>query len=219
MRLFTALLPPGQVIDGPGQLAHAVKELRSLAGAGQLRWTDRANWHITLAFYGEVADDRLPGLHERLARAARRGHPIRLRIAGGGSYGDRALWAGLTDATQYRGRDGAEDGTQDGPEESTRRRPVESVRRLAATTAAAGRRAGVERQEPRRFHPHLTVARARSSTAETVDLSPYVTALRSFRGEPWTAGELALVRSNLPQSGQPGEQPRYEQVAAWPLGG
>jgi RNA 2',3'-cyclic 3'-phosphodiesterase len=210
MRLFTALLPPGHVLDGPGQLAHAVKELRSLEGAGQLRWTDRANWHITLAFFGEVADDRLPELRERLSRAAHRGHPIPLRIAGGGSYGDRALWAGLVDGP----RDGPE-----GPEESTRRLPVESVRRLAASTAAAGRRAGVERQEPRRFHPHLTVARARSSTAETVDLSPYVTALRSFRGEPWTAGELALVRSNLPQSGQPGEQPRYEQVAAWPLGG
>ncbi|MGH3311420.1 MAG: RNA 2',3'-cyclic phosphodiesterase, partial [Streptomyces sp.] len=32
------------------------------------------------------------------------------------------------------------------------------------------------------------------------------------------AGEVALVRSRLPDSGVPGEQPRYEQVAACPLG-
>jgi 2'-5' RNA ligase len=30
--------------------------------------------------------------------------------------------------------------------------------------------------------------------------------------------DLALVRSNLPESGVPGEQPRYEAVARSPLG-
>lgn len=214
MRLFAAILPPGHVLEGPGQLADAVKELHGLDGAGRLRWTEVANWHITLAFYGEVPDDRVPGLGERLARAARRAHPMRLRIAGSGRFADRALWAGIAGAPEES--EDAEGGST--PDEGVGA-PVEGVRRLASATAAAGRRAGVELEDPLRFKAHLTVARARSSRTGTVDLRPYVEALGHFRGEPWTAGELALVRSNLPDSGVPGEQPRYEEIAAWPLGG
>ncbi|OEV08074.1 2'-5' RNA ligase family protein, partial [Streptomyces nanshensis] len=98
MRLFTALLPPAYVLDGSGQLADQVAALRSLAGAETLRWTERANWHITLAFYGEVDEARSDGLRERLARAARRGRPLRLRIAGGGHFGERSLWAAVQGA-------------------------------------------------------------------------------------------------------------------------
>uniref|UniRef100_UPI0026E50FBF 2'-5' RNA ligase family protein n=1 Tax=Streptomyces albidus (ex Kaewkla and Franco 2022) TaxID=722709 RepID=UPI0026E50FBF len=76
MRLFTAILPPGHVLEGPGQLGDAVKELQALDGAAGLRWTDVANWHITLAFYGEVPEERVHGLSERLARAAGRAHPM-----------------------------------------------------------------------------------------------------------------------------------------------
>ncbi|GGO46137.1 RNA 2',3'-cyclic phosphodiesterase [Streptomyces daqingensis] len=234
MRLFAALLPPADVLDGPGRLAEAVGQLHSMPGAGQLRWTDRANWHITLAFYGEVPDAVLPSLEERLARAAGRARPLRLRIAGAGRFGDRALWAGLDDGED----DGEEgDGSGGAPDHegvagrSSRGgtvaearpgrarpgvRPVEAVRRLAAAAAAAGRRAGVELEDSRRFTPHLTVARPAKGT---VDLRPYAAALGAFRGRSWTADELALVRSNLPDSGVPGEQPRYEKVAAWPLGG
>ena len=62
MRLFTALVPPDHILDGSGQLADKVAELRVMDGAGQLRWIDRANWHITLAFYGEVGDGRPEGI-------------------------------------------------------------------------------------------------------------------------------------------------------------
>jgi RNA 2',3'-cyclic 3'-phosphodiesterase len=207
MRLFTALLPPSHVLDGAGQLSEKVAELRSMDGAGQLRWTDRANWHITLAFYGEVSDGQLDGLRERLSRAARRGHPLRLRIAGGGRFGDRSLWAAITDGpSDADGPDGAP---------APARAGAEGLRRLAATTAAAGRRVGLGTDEPAHFRAHLTLARARS---QPLDLRPYTAALDHFAGEPWTAGELALVRSNLPDSGVQGEQPRYEQIAAWPLG-
>ncbi|HWM37473.1 MAG TPA: 2'-5' RNA ligase family protein, partial [Streptomyces sp.] len=195
MRLFAGLLPPGHVLDGPGQLADAVKELRSLEGAGRLRWADRANWHITLAFYGEVPDSLLPELQERLARAARRAHPMRLRVAGGGRFADRALWAGIKGAADVADdpTGGPGDGPADGPADGA---DGEAVRRLAAAAAAAGRRVGLETGEARRFHAHLTVARARTSSAPALDLRPYAAALDGFLGEPWTAGELALVRSN-----------------------
>lgn len=140
---------------------------------------------------------------------------MELRLSGGGRFGDRALWAGIAGAADEGGDDG-----RDADAGGEGRLPgVESLRRLAATAAAAGRRAGLEMEEPRRYRPHLTLARARPSAGRPVDLRPYVALLESLRGERWTAGELALVRSKLPDSGIPGEQPRYEQIAAWPLDG
>ena len=48
MRLFVAVWPPEDVIDlSPG--------FRDPDTAG-LRWTTRAQWHVTLRFLGEVAD-------------------------------------------------------------------------------------------------------------------------------------------------------------------
>ncbi|OEV11192.1 2'-5' RNA ligase family protein, partial [Streptomyces nanshensis] len=92
----------------------------------------------------------------------------------------------------------------------------EALRRLAATTSAAGRRLGLGPDEPARFRAHVTLAR---SPSQRFDPRPYTELLGRFAGDPWTAGELALVRSHLPDGGVPGEQPRYEPIAAWPLGG
>ncbi len=173
MRLFAAVLPPAEVID---ELALAVGGLRSLPEAGRLRWTDRPGWHFTLAFYGEVDEDVVPGLSERLERAARRTEPFPLALRGGGQFGrGRALWAGAEG-------------------------DLEAIRLLADRTEAAARKAGVPMGEHRRYTPHLTVARSR----EPVDVRPYVAALGAFTSRTWTVSEVLLVRSNLPSSGWPG---------------
>jgi 2'-5' RNA ligase len=69
MRLFAAVLPPVEVVR---ELAAEVAELRRLPGADGMRWTERAGWHFTLAFYGEVDDELVPELTARLGRAASR---------------------------------------------------------------------------------------------------------------------------------------------------
>ncbi|WP_339130039.1 RNA 2',3'-cyclic phosphodiesterase [Streptomyces sp. f51] len=186
MRIFAAVLPPA---DAVRELAPEVDALQRMPGADALRWTGRPGWHFTLAFYGEVADDLVPDLSERLRRAARRTGPFPMSLHGGGHFGDRALWVGAAGE-------------------------IPALRLLADRAEAAGRKAGVTMEEHRHYRPHLTVARSRVSA----DLKPYVTALDGFAGEPWTVGELCLVRSNLPTSGVPREQPRYETVASWPLG-
>ena len=188
MRLFTAVLPPDDVVR---ELAAEVDQLRALPGADRLRWTHRPGWHFTLAFYGEVDDDVVPELSERLERAARRTGPFALSLRGGGQFGNgRALWAGADGETQ-------------------------TLRLLADRAEAAGRKAGVEMGEHRRYKAHLTVARSRNA----VDVRPYLALLEDFTSRTWTVGELTLVRSYLPKSGVPGEQPRYEAVARWALGG
>ncbi|MFF0810791.1 RNA 2',3'-cyclic phosphodiesterase [Streptomyces albogriseolus] len=187
MRLFAAVLPPEDVIRA---LAAEVGELRTLDGADGMRWTERAGWHFTLAFYGEVDEDTVPGLTARLGRAAARTERFPLALSGGGQFGrGRALWAGTSG-------------------------DLRTMRLLAERSEAAGRKAGVEMDEHRRYKPHLTVARSR----DAIDARPYLAALEDFRSRTWTVEELVLVRSHLPTSGVPGEQPRYEAVARRPLG-
>ncbi|MFD9910014.1 RNA 2',3'-cyclic phosphodiesterase [Streptomyces sp. NPDC059063] len=187
MRLFAAVLPPEPVT---AELALSVERLRALPGADRLRWTDRAGWHFTLAFMGEVADELVAPLGERLARAARRTDPFTLALRGGGRFDGRALWAGV----------GGE---------------VAALRMLARRADAGARRAGVVMADERGYRPHLTLARGRGE----VDLRPYVGALAEFEGPAWEVGELALVRSHLPGGGVAGERPRYEVVGAWDLAG
>lgn len=185
MRLFAAVLPPAPALT---ELAVAVDRLRFLPGADGLRWTGRDGWHFTLAFMGEVDEDLLPELRERLGRAAHRTAPFPLRLYRGGRFGQRALWVG--------GAGG-----------------LEEMRLLAERADAAARRSGIAMEEHRSYHAHLTIARSRYRT----DLRPFVDGLDTFEGTPWEVGELALVRSNPPVSGIRGEQPRYETVGSWPL--
>ena len=176
MRLFAAVLPPADVVR---ELAVEVGRLKRLPGADGMRRTGQAGWHFTLAFYGEVDEELLPRLTERLERAAARTEPFRLALRGGGQFGrGKALWTGA---------DGC---------------------------AAAARKAGLPREEHRRYRAHLTLARSRHAT----DVQPYLDVMAGFRGRDWTVDELVLVRSTLPVSGTPGEQPRYEVVARRALG-
>ncbi|MEU5579554.1 RNA 2',3'-cyclic phosphodiesterase [Streptomyces huasconensis] len=187
MRLFAAVRPPGVVVE---ELAVVVAELGRLHGSGALRWGGRESWHFTLAFMADVPPEALPGLTARLARAAHRTPPFTLALRGGGHFGDRVLWAGVTGE-------------------------VAALRHLAGRAEAAARKAGLVRDEPRHYRPHLTLARGGGGT----DLRPYADALAAFAGAPWTVDELILVRSTLPKSGVPGERPRHETVGRWPLGG
>jgi 2'-5' RNA ligase len=186
MRVFAAVLPPAEAAD---ELARAVDRLRSLRDADVLRWTAQADWHFTLAFMGEVDDQLMPELSERLRHAALRTEPFPLRISGGGHFGGRTLWAGAAGG-------------------------VDELRLLAERGDAAADRAGVPVEGHRRYEAHLTLAVSRTET----DLSPYTDTLDSFGGTPWEVTDLALVRSNLPAAGASVGHPRYETVFRCPLG-
>ncbi|MBC2904588.1 RNA 2',3'-cyclic phosphodiesterase [Streptomyces cupreus] len=176
--------------DVSRELAAEVDRLKKLPGADALRWTGSPGWHFTLAFYGEVDDGLVAGLSDRLVRAAHRTGPFELALRGGGQFGHgRALWVGAEG-------------------------DLNVLRLLADRAEAAGRKAGVAMGEHRRYKAHLTVARSRTA----VNTRSYVTALNAFFSRTWKVGELVLVRSHLPRSGVPGEEPRYEAVARWALG-
>lgn len=118
MRLFVSLRPPADVT------AHLASVL-----AGR-RTTDVEQWHLTLAFLGEVAQPAplLPGLRHACSSSA----PMTLRLAGGGLFRrQQVLWAGVDGDTA-------------------------ALHELAGRVAAACRAAGVHLEQHR---PHITVAR------------------------------------------------------------
>lgn len=126
MRLFVALIPPPEAV---AELAAAVRELPE-AGLRRVR---PEQWHLTLAFLGEVDERVLGELEERLGRAARRHPPLTVSLGGAGRFGGRVLWAGV-----HGDRAG--------------------LRRLADSVRAAARRCGIPTEE-RPYRPHLTLAR------------------------------------------------------------
>lgn len=162
MRLFVAVTPPAAAV---AELRAAVAGLR--AGRDGLRWTRPEQWHLTLAFLGEVADPARAELVGRLERVARRHPPLTLSLGGAGRFGHRVLW------TRVRG-------------------DTVPLRRLADAVRAAARRARIP-VDDRPYRPHLTLARCRDGT----DLRPAVAALADLDGPPWTADGLHLVRSEL----------------------
>ncbi|WP_131741334.1 RNA 2',3'-cyclic phosphodiesterase [Actinomadura roseirufa] len=186
MRLFVALVPPPDILD---ELEEAVRPYAD--EVPELKWVRRELLHVTLAFLGEADERTLGRLLPRLERAAgRHGRPS-LSLAGAGAFPGsgahaRVLWTGL-----YGDR--------------------RTLARLAASVAAAGRRAGTPPDKHRTFRPHLTVARSR----RPVDVRPLLERLSAFAGAPWTADAVHLVRSHLP--GREYDQVTYESLKTWSL--
>ncbi|MER7669327.1 RNA 2',3'-cyclic phosphodiesterase [Kitasatospora sp. NPDC096128] len=191
MRLFVAVLPPGEALQG---LSDAVAPLHGLPGADRLRWTTVEGWHLTLAFLGQVPAERLPELETALAAVAE-AHPAhRLRIAGAGRFGDRVLWAGVEGRTW-------------------------ALRGLAEAVAGAAAELTGE-ADAFAFHPHLTLARAGSSRGHrravqrvaAAELEGLAAALADYRGPEWEAAELHLMKSDLA-----GGFAHYESLRSWAL--
>ena len=172
MRLFVAVAPSERARADLAADVDLTRQARAAIGddAPGVRWVDPSRWHLSLAFLGEVPDDVLPDLQARLARAAGRARPFRLRFAGAGRFGDRVLWAGI--------RGGGARPTRPDPD-------LRALHGLAGSVAAAARRAGVAVEE-HRYRPHLTLARAARGT----DLAPWAAALSTHAGPAFRVGEL-----------------------------
>jgi 2'-5' RNA ligase len=172
MRLFVAVRPPAEALAELGELVDRLATFR--AGA---RLADRAHWHLTVAFLGDVPETRVPDVSAALTAAAGPATPLRLRLAGGGRFGRgrfAVLWAGV---------DGADDG---------------------ALGAFAGLARGVRRQlrrarlpyDDKPFRPHLTLARPGDKVGPA-ELAADLDLLRGFTGVPFPVDRLLLFRSEL----------------------
>ncbi|MFT3969794.1 MAG: RNA 2',3'-cyclic phosphodiesterase [Micropruina sp.] len=167
-RLFAAVVPSAPVIDA---LEMSVEPRRY--ADPDLRWTRPDNWHLTLAFFGDVGDDRLDRLVDALDGV--RGAPFRLVLDGGGAFPDPAAGRVLFQ------------GVRDGSAE---------LAALARRVRTAADRVGVP-SESAKHRPHLTLARRRRPG----ELSRWLRIVESFPLAWFQVEHFALIESELRPSG------------------
>jgi 2'-5' RNA ligase len=164
VRVFIALAPPD---DAKEELERALQP--AYDAYPRMRWNRIEDWHITLAFLGELPVTTVPLLRPPLADLAASRRSIPLALTGGGHFDERVLWSGI-------------DGDLDG------------LHLLASEVRAVVKSCGVAFAD-RPLRPHLTLARSRrndhSSAVEAA------AGLAGFTGRRWRAERLHLVGSNI----------------------
>lgn len=138
MRLFVAVAVPRAAREA---VAAAAAPLRGMGA--DVRWTDLAAWHLTVAFLGQMDPAMLNGLASALAEVAGRFTPfeVQLRPVAGRNARSRVLWIELE--------------------------PCEPLQAVAAAVGIALRGLGLC-AEDQAFRPHLTLARARASVPRSL---------------------------------------------------
>lgn len=192
-RLFVAVDPSPAAVDHLGAVVDGLRVSLANAPGYSTRLTRRENWHITLAFLGDVPVRRVSVAAAVIAEVAAGVPPLRLCVAGGGTFGGRRdpiLWAGI----------GGE---------------ADALRRLARLLQRSLRRARlpVDERPPR---PHLTIARP-GSRVPPDDVAADLATLTAYEGPHWTAVELHLMLSEIEQS-PTGPAPKYTPIATTVLG-
>lgn len=168
MRLFAAVVPPASVLDA----LEVFVEPRRYADP-DLRWVGRDNWHLTLAFFGDVGDDRLPPLTDALDAVGER--PFHVVLDGAGAFPHPAAGRVLFHAVS------------DGSAE---------LSALSGRVRTAADRVGVP-SDNAKHRPHLTLARRRRPG----ELTRWLRIVDSFPAQSFEVTAFDLVQSELRPSG------------------
>jgi 2'-5' RNA ligase len=127
-------------LEIPDEIAARLEPLqRGIEGA---RWIERQDFHITLRFAGDIPEDVAADFDEALEEIPF--EPFELELEGVGEFGGakpHAVWAGV--------------------------KQTDPLRRLQTRHENAARRVGLA-PEPRKFTPHVTLARLRGREADEV---------------------------------------------------
>jgi 2'-5' RNA ligase len=171
------------------------REISALASAlPSVRWVNVASLHLTLAFLGDLDDERLASAHEATQAATQQGAPFALTLDRLGTFGPphapRVIWAGV----------GGE---------------VAALRHVQTALARELDTRGFPPQEYPDYAPHLTLARVKDRLP-----APEHTALQQRANTPlahtatWTVTTLDVMKSELVRPAA-----RYTTLASYPLGG
>lgn len=171
-------------LEIPRDAAMSLSLLRGgLPGA---RWIDVENYHLTLRFIGDVEGhvaDEIANALDRVRRPS-----FSLTLSGVGQFGGKkphAVWAGAA--------------------------PSPDLNALQAEIERICQRIGIA-PDPRKFMPHVTLARLRNSSP--ADVAHYLSARGNFAAMPFKVGRFVLMSSRDSVGGGP-----YIIEEAWPLNG
>jgi len=160
-------------LEVPRNAAMSLSLLRGgLPGA---RWIDVENFHITLRFIGDIDGRTADEVVDRLDRIER--PEFQLALSGMGSFGSKkphAVFAGVT--------------------------PAPEMYALQAEIERICQRLGLP-ADPRKFTPHVTLARLRN--ARTEDVAHYLSGRGNFHTAPFTVNRFVLMSSKESVGGGP----------------
>jgi 2'-5' RNA ligase len=180
VRLFAALAIPDDV---------AARLLALQKGIGGAKWRPRENLHLTLRFFGEIAEPVANDLDEELARVADMTRPFALQLKSAGSFGKadpHTLWIGVGESPP--------------------------LNKLAADCERAARRVGIA-PAPRKFTPHVTLAYL--SNAELGRVQSFEARLGLFESPLFQVDRFGLYSSWIRKSAPS----LYRLEAEYSLGG
>ncbi|HTV70541.1 MAG TPA: RNA 2',3'-cyclic phosphodiesterase [Rhizobiaceae bacterium] len=171
-------------LEIPRDAALSLSLLRGgLPGA---RWIDVENYHLTLRFIGDVEGhvaDEIANALDRVHRPA-----FQLALSGVGQFG------GKKPNTVYAA-------TAPSPDLNALQGEIERICRRLGLPA-----------DPRKFTPHVTLARLKNTSPDEVAL--YLSARGNFSTAPFKVGRFVLMSSRDSVGGGP-----YVIEEAWPLVG
>lgn len=160
-------------LEIPRNAAMSLSLLRGgLPGA---RWIDVENYHITLRFIGDVDGRTADEIVNRLDRIDR--EEFQINLSGIGSFGSKkphSVWAGVS--------------------------PSPDLNALQAEIERICQRIGLP-PDPRKFMPHVTLARLRSARVE--DVVHYLSGRGNFHTLPFMVGRFVLMSSKESVGGGP----------------
>lgn len=169
-------------LEIPHNAALSLSLLRGgLPGA---RWIDTENYHLTLRFFGDLEGhvaDEVVGALDRIRRPT-----FQLQLSGIGVFGSKkphTLWAGVTASPDLIALQGEIE---------------RSCRRLGVPA------------DPRKFSPHVTLARLRDVSAGEV--AAWLSARGNFSAQPFKASRFVMMSSRNSVGGGP-----YVVEESWPL--
>ncbi|RCW25907.1 2'-5' RNA ligase [Ciceribacter lividus] len=160
-------------LEIPRNAALSLSLLRGgLPGA---RWIDVENYHITLRFIGDVDGRTADEIVDRLDRIDR--PEFLLSLSGIGSFGSKkphSIWAGVS--------------------------PAPEMYALQAEIERICQRIGLP-PDPRKFSPHVTLARLKSSRVD--DVVHYLSGRGDFHTGPFLVSRFVLLSSKESVGGGP----------------
>src|SRR2546425_2548922 len=153
-----------------------------------LRWVDPAGIHLTLAFLGELTDERLAAAIDATQAAAQQAVPFEYRLKGLGVFGSslqpRVIWMGI----------------EDQPSGQIQGSPLQRLHRVLAKELE---QRGFE-LEKRPFSPHLTLARVKQplSPLEQQSLQRLLHSKQAaVTSLPYQVHHLSVMKSELSRTG------------------